>query len=254
MDYKQASNIARLILEMDANDEPIVCSVIVFRKCKSHDRYEVLIEKRGSEPKKNEWALPGGHVKKGETIEEGAKRELEEETGIKADKLKHLAELPLHTRSSFRDIIFYTIVDGDTKAKAGSDAADVKWVALADVPELAFQDHKLICVAAAREFGPEVLIKSAIESIDKDPTLFEDKSEHMKGALSKILHKKPTVQSGLLIVFEGIDGVGKSFSKGTKVLMYDGSIKEIQDVTVGDVVMGDDSTPRNVISKHSGRA
>lgn len=37
------------------------------------------------------------------------------------------------------------------------------------------------------------------------------------------------------------------FTKGTKILMYDGTFKNVEDVIVGDVVMGDDSSPRNVI-------
>lgn len=41
---------------------------------------------------------------------------------------------------------------------------------------------------------------------------------------------------------------GKCFGKSTKILMYDGSIKNIEDIQVGDKLMGDDSLPRNVIS------
>ena len=40
----------------------------------------------------------------------------------------------------------------------------------------------------------------------------------------------------------------RCFGKGTEILMYDGSIKKVEDILVGDVVMGDDSTPRNVLS------
>lgn len=45
---------------------------------------------------------------------------------------------------------------------------------------------------------------------------------------------------------------GKCFAPGTKVLMYDGTIKNIEDVRVGDTVMGPDNTPRNVLELHSG--
>jgi len=45
---------------------------------------------------------------------------------------------------------------------------------------------------------------------------------------------------------------GKSVSYGTKVLMYDGTIKNVEDIRVGEQVMGDDSTPRNVLETHSG--
>jgi hypothetical protein len=51
-------------------------------------------------------------------------------------------------------------------------------------------------------------------------------------------------QGGSKIVIIGKPGC---FIKGTQILMYDGAIKNIEDVQVGDIVMGDDSTPRNVL-------
>ena len=48
------------------------------------------------------------------------------------------------------------------------------------------------------------------------------------------------------------NGGGKCFGKDTKVLMYDGSVKHVQDIVVGDIVMGWDSTPRVVLETHSG--
>ena len=48
-------------------------------------------------------------------------------------------------------------------------------------------------------------------------------------------------------------GGGKCLAKNTKVIMYDGTIKMIQDVKIGDQLMGDDSTPRNVINLGKGR-
>lgn len=43
-------------------------------------------------------------------------------------------------------------------------------------------------------------------------------------------------------------GAGKCLAKGTKVLMFDGTIKKVEDVQIGDQLMGDDSTPRTVLS------
>jgi len=77
--------------------------------------------------------------------------------------------------------------------------------------------------------------------------------QNIRQQVKEILRKKkPKDKKGLLIVFEGIDGAGKSWAAGTPVLMYDGSIKNIEDVQSGDLVMGDDSTSRTVISTHSG--
>jgi hypothetical protein len=48
-------------------------------------------------------------------------------------------------------------------------------------------------------------------------------------------------------------GRGKCLGKNTPIMMYDGTIKMVQDVGVGDVIMGDDSTPRNVLTIARGR-
>ena len=59
---------------------------------------------------------------------------------------------------------------------------------------------------------------------------------------------------------EGVGGIvqvpcgrGKCLGKNTQILMYDGSIKLVQDIIVGDVLMGDNSTPRNVLTLARGR-
>lgn len=51
---------------------------------------------------------------------------------------------------------------------------------------------------------------------------------------------------GEIISIVAGSGVGKCFKKGTKILMYDGSSKDVENIVVGDLVMGDDSTPRKV--------
>jgi len=56
----------------------------------------------------------------------------------------------------------------------------------------------------------------------------------------------------ILIVFSGKAQSGKCFGRNTLVLMYDGSIKKVQDVEAGELLMGDDSTPRKVLSLASG--
>ncbi len=56
-----------------------------------------------------------------------------------------------------------------------------------------------------------------------------------------------------LIIVAARPGMGKCLGKGTKVLMYDGHLKKVEDVEVGDLLMGDDSTPRRVLSLARGR-
>ena len=54
------------------------------------------------------------------------------------------------------------------------------------------------------------------------------------------------------IVLTGPGGVGKCMSFDTPILMYDGGIKMVQDIKVGDEVMGDDSTPRKILNTTTG--
>ncbi len=56
-----------------------------------------------------------------------------------------------------------------------------------------------------------------------------------------------------LVIIAARPGMGKCLGKGTKVLMYDGTLKKVEDVLVGELLMGDDSTPRRVLSLARGR-
>jgi replicative DNA helicase len=57
---------------------------------------------------------------------------------------------------------------------------------------------------------------------------------------------------GDLIIIAARPAMGKCLGKGTKVLMYSGELKKVEDIKVGDLLMGDDSTPRRVLSVTKG--
>ena len=56
-----------------------------------------------------------------------------------------------------------------------------------------------------------------------------------------------------MTIVAGRPGMGKCLKSLTKILMFDGSTKNVEDIEVGDIVMGPDSKPRRVLSLHSGR-
>lgn len=56
-----------------------------------------------------------------------------------------------------------------------------------------------------------------------------------------------------LIIIAARPGMGKCLGKGTKVLMYNGTLKKVEDIISGELLMGDDSTPRKVLSIARGR-
>ncbi len=58
---------------------------------------------------------------------------------------------------------------------------------------------------------------------------------------------------GNIVHIQGANGAGKCFAKHTKILMFNGTSKEVQDIVVGDIIMGNDSTPRMVLALSRGR-
>lgn len=170
-----------------------VGSVIVFRRKNSN--IEVLLGTRKAEPEVGEWVYPGGHIEDGETAEQGAARELEEESGVKVspDKLIYIADHHEPKRSKITHI--YAIeVDSDTKAKASTDLGNVEWVKIEDIPNLAFDGEKYVYKAFTKLFG---LQQESYDAIKYANMIFEN-------------HQQIDLRKGVLIAFEGIDGVGKS--------------------------------------------
>jgi len=63
---------------------------------------------------------------------------------------------------------------------------------------------------------------------------------------------KGGAREGDLIIISGLSGHGKCLAPGSLILMFDGSVKKVENIKVGDQIMGDDSKPRNVLSLASG--
>ncbi|MFF0487247.1 NUDIX domain-containing protein [Streptomyces sp. NPDC004435] len=115
---------------------------------------DVLVIRRGWEPHKDELALPGGHVDRGETSRAAAARELEEETGIRVaaedlDRLDVYDRPDRDPRGRYVSVAYVVTVPADTVAQAGDDATAVQWVPLAEPGALAF-DHAEILADAKR--------------------------------------------------------------------------------------------------------
>ncbi|CCY84761.1 hydrolase NUDIX family [Prevotella sp. CAG:1185] len=106
---------------------------------------QVLLIERGSEPYKGCWAFPGGFLNIDESAADGAKRELEEETGLTGAYMEqfHTYSAPdRDPRERVITIAHYALVR-TSDVRPGDDAARVCWFSLDDVPTLAF-DHEHI--------------------------------------------------------------------------------------------------------------
>jgi len=109
-------------------------------------RGEVLLIQRKTEPFKGHFALPGGFVDIGETVEDACRRELLEETGVKAGRLKLVgvySDPNRDPRGHTASVVFLTRVRS-TKLEAGDDAASAQWVANWRRLPLAFDHAKIL--------------------------------------------------------------------------------------------------------------
>ena len=106
------------------------------------DGDRVLLVQRGQEPLKGEWSVPGGVVEVGETLEAALAREVREETSLDVVVGPVVEVLDSIRRdASGRAEYHYIIIDyacrvraGTSMAvKCGTDAADVRWVSIADL-------------------------------------------------------------------------------------------------------------------------
>jgi 8-oxo-dGTP diphosphatase len=120
---------------------------------------KVLLVKRNLEPFKGKWALPGGFVHVGEGLEDAARRELEEETGVRHLYLEQLftfGDLDRDPRGHVVTVAHYALVKlSDHRVRAATDASDADWFPVAKHPQLAF-DHRRILATALRRLQGKV--------------------------------------------------------------------------------------------------
>jgi ADP-ribose pyrophosphatase YjhB (NUDIX family) len=103
---------------------------------------EILLIRRGKEPRCGEWSIPGGTQELGETVRETAAREVEEETGVTIGNLRLVDVVDAFGRHpDGRLRIQWTLVDfrADWVAgepRAGGDAAEARWIEAAAIDSL----------------------------------------------------------------------------------------------------------------------
>lgn len=105
----------------------------------------VLLVKRGIEPYKGRWAFPGGFLNPAESAEQGALRELKEETGLGTAYIEqfHTYSGPdRDPRERVITIAYFALVKIQ-EVRGGDDADDARWFPVKSVPQLAF-DHDMI--------------------------------------------------------------------------------------------------------------
>src|SRR5512142_3328984 len=118
---------------------------------------KVLLIERALEPFKGKWALPGGFVRVDETIDDAARSELEEETGLKdvfLEQLYTFGAVERDPRERVVSVAHYALVKlSDHRAKAATDAANDQWFPVSKLPKLAFDHVDILATALDRLKG-----------------------------------------------------------------------------------------------------
>lgn len=121
-------NYRRKMLQREFPASPLVAvgAVIV------HDG-RVLLVRRGTEPRRGRWSIPGGLIEVGEMLREAVVRETREETGLEVEPIELLELLDRIHRQDERVRYHYVIADYLCRVKGGtlkadSDADDARWV------------------------------------------------------------------------------------------------------------------------------
>ena len=108
---------------------------------------EVLLVQRKYDPFKGKWGFPGGFVDPDEKVLDGAKRELQEETGITNVELSQFGaygDPGRDPRGRTVSFVYWAFPKEKPHAKAADDAANCGWFSLDNLPEMAFDHGKIL--------------------------------------------------------------------------------------------------------------
>lgn len=142
----------------------VTVDLVVFKAEAEDQDLEVLLIERADPPFQGQWALPGGFVEvlddgdQGESIDDAARRELEEETGltdrhVSLEQLRTFGQPGRDPRCRTITVAYYALVREDVPVTAGSDAARARWFSVSELPGLAFDHDDIIAVGLRRIRG-----------------------------------------------------------------------------------------------------
>jgi len=115
---------------------------------------QALLVRRGIAPFKGRWAIPGGFIHDNESLDEAARRELREETGVRdvyLEQLYSFGDPKRDPRGRVITIAYFALIASDhAPLKAGTDAADARWFPMDALPPLAFDHADILAYALER--------------------------------------------------------------------------------------------------------
>jgi 8-oxo-dGTP diphosphatase len=144
--------VANLELNLPKTDVQVTVDLVIFAL--RDGALQVLLIQRGVPPFQGRWALPGGFVTHGESLEDAARRELIEETGVRDVYLEQLytfGDPDRDPRGRVITVAYFALITGAAATPvAGTDAGAARWVPARQHPPLAFDHQQILDYALER--------------------------------------------------------------------------------------------------------
>lgn len=131
----------------------VIATDVVIFTVRDHS-LQVLLIKMKKPPYQKHWAAPGGLVRGDESLEDAAKRLLNDKTGVKETYLEQLAAFGDPKRDPFGRVVsvaYFALIPSERlMLKTTDEYADVRWFPVARLPELAYDHREIVKTALAR--------------------------------------------------------------------------------------------------------
>jgi 8-oxo-dGTP diphosphatase len=191
----------------DRTDIQVTVDLVIFAL--RDGELQVLLVQRGVAPFEGRWALPGGFVRDGESLEAAARRELQEETAVADVYLEQLytfGDPDRDPRGRVVTVAYYALLTGEARpVAAGTDAGAAAWMPARKHPPLAF-DHERILEYALRRLATKLEYTTVgFQLLPKKFTLGQLQRVY-EGVLGRTLDKRNFRRKmGLLGVLKPLD-------------------------------------------------
>ena len=176
----------------------VVCTI-------QQNRLKVLLIRRKRAPYEHTWAIPGGFIREGETLEEAAANRLQEETNVENIYLEQLSAFGTPGRDPRARVItvaYYALVGADQLTLAAdANAEDVAWFSSAELPHLAFDHAEIVHFALERMKDRLETSSIAFQLLPQKFTLTELQRVYeliLNKSLDKRNFRKKILSSGIL--------------------------------------------------------
>lgn len=207
-------DIGKLICKMGKQDIKLTVDAVVFGY--EEGLVSILLVKRKYEPFKGCWALPGGFVLEDESLESAVERELHEETGVKINYLEQLYTFgnpQRDPRGRVVSVAYFGLVRPNAfNISAATDAEEVQWFDINQLPEISFDHNRIIESAIKRLQGKITYEPIGFELLDKKFT-FSDLEKLYSSVLGRSFDRRnfrKKIQS-----FNILDELNEKVSKST---------------------------------------